>query len=314
MKKFLLATVTALFCFSLMAQTTMLKMSLEKNRVYRLRSLTNQTVSQTINGNQQTTESNVDYVFSVKMVDITPDFMIAEVHFDTLITKSNAMGKQVNISSAVEGDIKSSETADVMSCIMNRLSKNAIFSKIDFTGKPMEILNGKMLSDMILKDTSAITLTGPVAAAVKSQVAATVNDNTLKTMIEMFTWYLPGKQISKGEEWTHTSQTNSGGMTLDVTTVYHLDGANGDFANVSGVSTIKTAVNAKPIQSGGATVTYDNLQGISKFNLLIDTRTGLLAENKGKSHITGNLGISGPGFSMQMPMDINSESTVTALP
>lgn len=313
MKKLLLSVIAVVFCFSLVAQTAMLRMNPEKNKVYRLRSLTNQTVSQTINGNQQTTEANVDYVFSMKMMDVTPDFIIAEIHFDTLITKSNAMGKQVNISSAVEGNIKSSETGEIMSCIMNRLSKNAVYSKIDFTGKPIEIANGKMLSDMILKDTSSITLTGPVAAAVKNQIAETVSDNSLKTMIGMFTWYLPGKEVKTGEEWTHTTQTNSGGMALDIKTVYHLDALNGDMANVTAESSIKAADNAAPIKSAGATVTYDNLQGISKSSLVINVRTGLVVESKGKSHIAGNLGISGPGFSMQMPMDINSESTVTAL-
>ena len=47
--------------------------------------------------------------------------------------------------------------------------------------------------------------------------------------------------------------------------------------------------------------------------MLIDIRTGLIVENTAKTHITGNLGITGPGFSLQMPMDINGESKVVAL-
>ncbi|MFZ0473742.1 MAG: hypothetical protein WAL94_14090, partial [Bacteroidales bacterium] len=70
---------------------------------------------------------------------------------------------------------------------------------------------------------------------------------------------------------------------------------------------------AVPIQSGGATVTYDDIKGLSKSNMVIDIRTGLTVENIGKTHITGNLGVSGPGFSIQMPMDINGESKVVAL-
>ncbi len=71
--------------------------------------------------------------------------------------------------------------------------------------------------------------------------------------------------------------------------------------------------NAAPIESGGAKVTYDDLKGLSKSNMMIDIRTGLTVESKSKTHITGNLGISAPGFSMQMPMDINGESKVIAL-
>ena len=207
MKNILLSCIAVLFCISILAQNSVnLKMNLEKNKVYRLKSSSEQTITQTVNGNQQTTESKVDYTLSLKMIDATADFMITEVHFDTLITNTNTMGKIVTISSVKEGDIKSTEMADVMSCIMNRLSKNALYVKMDFTGKPFEIVNSKMLSDIILKDTSSITLAGQMAAAVKKQIISTVSDNTLKTMIGMFTWCLPGKQISAGDNWNVTQQ------------------------------------------------------------------------------------------------------------
>jgi hypothetical protein len=247
------------------------------------------------------------------MIDATADFMIAEVHFDTLISVTNTMGKTINITSISEGDIKSAETADVMSCFKNRLSRNAVYAKIDYTGKVLEIVNLKMLSDVILKDTSSLTLTGQVRSAVKTQLESTVSDNTLKTMIESFTHYLPGKQVSAGDNWNVTLRTNSGGMILDIVTSYHLDGVNGNSANVTAQSDIKAAENAGPMVTGGATITYDDLKGLSKSNMVIDIRTGLLIEDKEKTHIAGNLGVSGPGFSIQMPMDINSESKVIAM-
>jgi len=314
MKKIMLSCTAIMFCAVMLAQNPAnLKMNLEKNKVYRLRSVSEQTITQTINGVQQTTESKVNYTMSLKMMDATADYLITEVRFDTLITYTNAMGKTDSFSSVSEGDIKSAETADVLSCIMNRLSKNAIYVKMDFTGKPLEIVNLKMLSDIVLKDTSSITLTGPTAAAVKKQAINSVSDSDLKTMIGMFTWQLPGKQVSVGDSWNITQQLNSGGMLLDIITTYHLDGTEGDKAKVSVESNIRTAANALPIESGGATVTYDDIKGLSKSTLLIDMRTGLKIEDVGKTHITGNLGISAPGFSMQMPMDINGTSKVIAI-
>jgi hypothetical protein len=47
--------------------------------------------------------------------------------------------------------------------------------------------------------------------------------------------------------------------------------------------------------------------------MVIDILTGLIVEDKAKTHISGNLGISAPGLSMQMPMDINGESKFKAL-
>jgi hypothetical protein len=314
MKKILFSCVALLFSVSMMAQNSVsLKMNLEKNKVYRFSSSSEQTIIQTVNGNQQTIESKTVNSASIKMIDATADFMISEVHLDTLISNTNTMGKTVNMSSTVEGDIKSAETTAVMSAIMNRLSKSAVYVKMDFTGKVLEVVNQKMLSDMILKDTSSLTLTGLVRSAVKTQIQSLVSDNTLKTQVEMFTHYLPGKQQSAGDKWDVTETINSGGMALDITTNYHLDGVNGNAANITAESDIRATANAAPMMSGGAKITYDDIKGLSKSNMSIDIRTGLLMEVKGKTHIAGNLGVSGPGFSMQIPMDINGTSKVIAL-
>ena len=314
MKKILLSCVAVLFCISIMAQNSVnLKMNLEKNKVYRFSSASEQTILQTVNGNQQTIESKTNNTVSLKMVDATADFMITEVRFDTLISNTNSMGKTVNISSVSEGNIKSTETADVMSCIMNRLSKNALYIKMDFAGKVLEIVNSKMLSDVIMKDTSSITISGQMASAVKTQIKNMISDKTLKTMVEMFTYYLPGKQVSTGDNWNVTLKTSSGGMTLDIITSYHLDGVNGNTANITAESNIKAAENADPIESGGAKITYDDIKGLSKSNMVIDIRTGLVVEDKTKTHIAGNLGVNVQGMSMQIPMDINGKSKVIAL-
>ncbi len=314
MKKILLSVIAILLGISAMAQNSAsLKMNPEKNKLYRFKSVSEQIITQTVNGNQQTVESKVEYTLSMKMLDVTPEFMVTEVHFDTLITNTNTMGKTTTINSTLEGDIKSSETGDIMSCIMNRLSRNALYVKMDYTGKPVEIVNAKMLSDMVLKDTASITLTEPIASAIKTQMAGTISDNNLKTMIGGFTWHLPGRQVSVGDEWQIAEQLNSGGMLLAITTTYHLDGINGNNASITVESNIKAAENAAPIQSGGATVSYDNLTGMSKSNLVVDIRTGLVVEDNAKTRISGNLGISAPGFSMQMPMDINGETKVIAV-
>ena len=80
-----------------------------------------------------------------------------------------------------------------------------------FSGKVFEIVNQKMFSDVILKDTSSITLTGQMGTAMKTQIVNMISDNTLKTTIEMFTYNLPAKQVATGENWNIPVRTNSGG-------------------------------------------------------------------------------------------------------
>jgi hypothetical protein len=314
MKKIMLSCSLLLFCILISAQNSVsLKLNLTKNKVYRFSSASDQTIIQTINGNQQTIESKTINAVSIKMIDATADFLVTEVRFDTLITNTNSMGKTSNITSVSAGDIKSSETSDIMSCIMNRLSKNALYVKMDYAGRVLEIVNAKMLSDLIMKDTSSITLTGIMASSVKTQIQNLVSDNTLKTMVELFTHYLPGREVSKGDSWNISMATNSGGMSLDINTTYHLDEVNGITADISSESDIKAAANAVPMEAGGAKISYDDLKGLSKSTILIDISTGLLLEENAKTHIAGTLGISVQGMNLQMPMDINGTSRVIAL-
>lgn len=314
MKKILLSFVVLLICISGMAQNSVsLKLNLEKNKVYRFNSVSENTITQTINGNSQSSDTKTNNTISIKIVDATADLMIAEVRFDSLITISNAMGKVTNMNSSKEGDMKSSEATDVLACITNRLSKNALYVKIDYSGKVLQVVNSKMLSDIILKDTSTVTLKNPVASMIKKQMENMVSEKALITMVEAYTHYLPAKEVTPGSSWDVSENSVSGGMTLDVITSYHLDGINGNTANVTAESNIKAPANAEPIVSGPTKVTYDDLKGMSKSTLVIDVRTGLLMEAKSKSHTAGTLGINYPGGSMQMPMDINSESKVTAI-
>jgi len=102
-------------------------------------------------------------------------------------------------------------------------------------------------------------------------------------------------------------------MILELITDYHLDGLNGNAANITAESNIKAAENAAPMLSGGAKITYDDIKGWANQAWLLNIRTGLIIEGRFQKHIAGNLGVSGPEYSMQIPMDINGESKVIAL-
>ena len=313
MKKISLLFMSVLLGISLMAQNSAnLKLNLEKNKVYKLKSTSEQTISQTVNGIQQTTSVNSNSVVSIKMVDGSADFLIAEVRFDTIITQTNAMGQIININSSLAGDIKSTEMADVMTCIMNRLSKNALYVKMDYTGKVIEIVNSKMLTDIITKDTSSIT--GAAAPMIKMQIKNTISDKSLKTMVEMITGNLPGKQVAKGDKWDVTVNMNSGGMSLDIISTYKLDGVQGNNANINAESNIQTANNAEPLEYGPAKITYGDIKGLAKSTMVLDMQSGLLISSTTKTHIAGNLSLNAQGKNMTIPLEIDGESKVIAMP
>jgi hypothetical protein len=68
------------------------------------------------------------------------------------------------------------------------------------------------------------------------------------------------------------------------------------------------------MEYSGARISYGDLKGISKSNLTLDVRTGLPIDSKAKTRISGNLNVSAQGMEMQIPMEINIESRLMAIP
>ena len=311
MRTNLLSILFIMLVSSLAAQNTVdLKLNLEKNKTYRFKSASEQTISQTINGIQQNTDVNSSSTVSIKMVDALPELMIVEFRFDTIMTRTNAMGVTSNYNSANEGNITSADMSDVLSCVLNRLSKNALYVKMDYAGKVIEIVNASMLSDIILKDTGAIT--GPQAQVIKTQIEGMAGNEALKSMVESFMNYLPARQVATGDKWVITTALHAGGMSLDIVTSYVLTGLKED-AGITAEANIKASENAAPLEYGGATIKYGELIGLSKFTMVVDAGTGLIIENKGKSHIAGNLDVTAQGYNLVIPMEINTTTGIVIL-
>ncbi|MCU0363212.1 MAG: DUF6263 family protein [Bacteroidales bacterium] len=314
MKSTLVLFAAAMICSAGFGQNSAtLRLNPVKNTVCKMHSVSEQTIVQTINGNQQTIESASEYAISMKMIDSSPSFIVAEVRIDSFSIGTNTMGKIEKMSSSAGGSLQAENSPEVISYFMNRITKSPLYVKLDFTGKATEIVNAKMVSDMILRDTGSISLPGQLAPAAKAQVAKMAGDNSFKSIIDMFTFCLPGKEVRKGESWSFTTTSNSGGMMLEITSTYKLEGTDGQKANVSAESNIRAAANAIPMESGGARITYDDFKGLSKASLVIDTNTGIVIENSAKTRLAGILGISVAGMNMQMPMEINGTSRITAL-
>jgi hypothetical protein len=259
----------------------------------------------------QTTTTSTNTVCSIRMMDSGAGFIIAEVKFDTISTNTNAMGKMISVNSANEGNMASAEASDVMTAVMNRLSRNPLYVKMDPTGKVMEVVNAAMLRDIILKDTASITTQS--APMLKSQLKNSVDPDALKTMVEMFTHNLPGKPVKTGEQWNITTPVNSGGMSLNVVTNYQLKSMKGNDAVISSESSVKASENAKPLEYPGAKITYDGITGLGKSDMTISTVSGLVIEQTTKMNITGDLNVSASGMNMQIPMKIISESSIKSI-
>lgn len=311
MKNLIILAVAILCCHIVDAQqTASLKLNLEKSKVYHLKKVAQQNIVQSMNGMEQTTSINNISAVSFKLMEQTPDFLVTEVRFDTVITKTSAMGQNYTFTSTNPGNIKSEKFNEVMDCLMNRYCSTPLFVKITPSGKVLEIINLKLFSTNVMKDVDSIK--GQTAMMVKNQSKGLTDAKTLTTSIESFTNYLPGKDVNRGNSWENTVIVNSGGMSLAIASNFQLNDIKGDNAIISGESKISPA-GSEPMEVNGMKIFYD-LSGTSKSNIDLNIRSGLVNKSSEKSHLEGTMKIEMPGNSMSIPVKFDGEtSTISFL-
>lgn len=281
--------------------------NLEVNKTYRVKSISSQNTTQTVMGNEQVIQTNNTAVISIKPLKQTEGEMIAEVRFDTMITIISQPPMEIN--SANPGDLKSSDPAKAMECIMNRMSNSTFLIKMTNTGHVTEFMNLEPTAASILQGVDS--LQGQVAMIVSQRAALMVEEKALKSMIESVTAYLPGTKVKVGDKWEITLPISGGGMDMTMEGIYKLENLDNTTADISGDLVIESAPNV--MEMNGAQITPD-LRGLGKTELTIDTETGWIISGKGKQTMKGELNVSAQGGTMTIPMEIITDSEIVALP
>jgi hypothetical protein len=286
-----------------------LKLNLEKNKSYKFKNIISNTVNTSVNGNTQVVETESVSFYSLKAIDLKPDFLVIEFHTDSSSTMSNSGGKESVFNSNLPGDIKSTEINEVMNCILNRMSKNSLFFKVDYFGKVIEIVNYKMYSSIVLKDIDSLKLQSSVANVIKKSISSLVDENTLKLSFLNLVNYIPGNQVSIGNTWNNSYLMSNNGLSFNFENTYKLEKISGDVATISNESNIKPSTN-EPVEMYGFKMNFSDISGSAKANQNVNTNTGLLKSSSSKMKMAGNLVIDIPGNPITAPMEVSTESSV----
>ncbi|MFO7657830.1 MAG: DUF6263 family protein [Bacteroidales bacterium] len=310
MKKIIVIIIAVYTGLSVWAQQpVLLKFNPLQNKTYRLKTISTQNMSQSIQGMQQNTTVTSSTVLSMKMVESGQDFLVMEFRFDTMLINTNAAGMNIDINSDKPGDLNSNDIGEVLSVLMNRYCSNPLYAKMNFEGKVIELINIKIFTDMMLKDIDSIK--SQFAQVIKSRAVMMADPGAIQSTIESVTAYLPGKEVEKGNSWDISLKTNSGGMMYLINSHYTLTGIKNNVADVAFESTIEPASSA-PVKIDAATIT-NNIRGTGKSAMTIDINSGFLIESTGKYHMEGDMGVQAQGMNMSIPTVINGETRIFSI-
>lgn len=293
--------------FSVIAQKKAdLTYHLELNKVYRVKNTSVQNTTQTYMGNEQSVQTNNTSVVSLKPLKQMEGEMIVEIKFDTIITLISM--PQMEINSSRPGDLNSSDPGKIMECMLHRMSNSTFLAKMTNTGRVVQFMNLEPVISEIMQGTDS--LQGQSASFIMQRVRGMLEEKSLKTMVEAFTAYLPGAEVKTGDTWEINLKLSAGGMDLTQNGNYKLENLDKKSALITAEITIESAPGT--MEMNGAQITPD-LRGLGKAELTIDPETGWIKHGTAKQQMKGEFGVNAQGNSLTIPVEINTNSEITAL-
>ena len=297
-----------LFTFSVTAQKKVdLSYHLELNKVYRVKSISVQNTDQTVMGNTQSIQTNNTAVMSLKPLKETEGELIAEVRFDTIVTVISQPPMEIN--SARPGDMNATDPAKIMECIIHRMANSTFLVKMTNTGRVVQFMNLEPVTAGILQGVDS--LQGPTAAFIRQRALIMLEEKSLKSMVESVTACLPGQEVSTGDTWEISLGISGGGMDMTQDGTYKLVDLEKKSAVISGEMVIESTPGT--MEMNGAQITPD-IRGLGKTELTIDTKTGWVISGTLKQQLKGEMSVIAQGNAMTIPIEINTDLEIVALP
>ena len=296
MKTIISSVFVALLAISLQAQTPItLKLNLEKDKMYKVKSTGKQTMQITASGQLFNINVTTNNVISYKVQKQDNDIMDIEFKFDTIATKTDSPMGNVETNSAKPAGNDPTEK------IMNKLSMYTIIAKISTSGKFIEFVNYPKFKDNVLFVLDSIPSTKRDQA--KMIADALIQESAIRTRIEPLFAYLPEKSVKTGDVWETTFSLTANSGTLMSLNTFTLNGKENNLAKISGKSEIESLPSNDPL----AQMTQD-LKGTLTSDGTIDLTTGLISNNTSKGHIEGAMTMKSNNTEMKVKMDSQSET------
>ena len=296
MKTIISSVFVALLAISLQAQTPItLKLNLEKDKMYKVKSTGKQTMQITASGQLFNINVTTNNVISYKVQKQDNDIMDIEFKFDTIATKTDSPMGNVETNSAKPAGNDPTEK------IMNKLSMYTIIAKISTSGKFIEFVNYPKFKDNILFVLDSIPSTKRDQA--KMIADALIQESAIRTRIEPLFAYLPEKSVKTGDVWETTFSLTANSGTLMSLNTFILNGKENNLAKISG----KSEIESLPSNDPSAQMTQD-LKGTLTSDGTIDLTTGLISNNTSKGHIEGAMTMKSNNTEMKVKMDSQSET------
>lgn len=293
MKNLFFVAIALMVSFSLMAQTP-LKLNLQTGKIYKVKTMNQQTVQASYNGQPFTSEVYTGISTSFKVLSVSKDVLLMEFKFDTIENKVNSPMAKRDINSAIPAKGK-----DYFTRILNKVSTSKLVAKISTSGKFIGFVNYKNFKDSVLMVMDSVP--DSKREQVQKQAETYLGESILQSMIEPLFIYLPEKPVSTGDKWDKSYVSKSANASMILVNSYTLNGIENKVARIS----CTTQIESMPLDDPSVQMSMD-LKGTSTSDLTADVTTGLIIKSSAKNHVEGNMNVKNQGNEMKMPTTVDA--------
>ena len=300
MKRIPLTVFTLALCVTVFSQSAvMLKFNLDKDKVYKMKTTSNQNVVSSFNGNSFTSTVNSVNSISYKLVSQVNNMMNIEFRFDTIQSKSTSPAGNRETNSA-----KVAKKAEYLEQMMNRFSSNTIIAKISTSGKFSGFVDYKTFRDKILLGLDSVP--DNKKDQLKKQIDMVVKESSIQSMIEPLFAYMPDKEVKTGDKWETSYSLAGGGMSGMIFNTITLGSTDLNSTQLEMTSELESIPNT----DGNAPMSFD-IKGNSTGTITINTKTGLIINSIENKKYSGSMTVKNQGNTMNLPMTIEAKTEIT---
>ena len=300
MKRIPLTVFTLALCVTVFSQSAvMLKFNLDKDKVYKMKTTSNQNVVSSFNGNSFTSTVNSVNSISYKLVSQVNNMMNIEFRFDTIQSKSTSPAGNRETNSA-----KVAKKAEYLEQMMNRFSSNTIIAKISTSGKFSGFVDYKTFRDKILLGLDSVP--DNKKDQLKKQIDMVVKESSIQSMIEPLFAYMPDKEVKTGDKWETSYSLAGGGMSGMIFNTITLGSTDLNSTQLEMTSELESIPNT----DGNAPMSFD-IKGNSTGTITINTKTGLIINSTENKKYSGSMTVKNQGNTMNLPMTIEAKTEIT---
>lgn len=299
MKTSLFSLLFTLLSVTLMAQTPVaLKLNLEKGKTYAQKTVTKQTMQQSVAGQSFNINITATRVTSFKMLSQENDVLELEMKFDTTITsiKSAMLNKETDATKPGK---------DPVDRIMNKMSLYPIKAKISTAGKFIAFGNyNEFKSNVMLVIDSLPTSKQDEGKKVAETL---IKESALRSLVEPYFAHLSDKPLKINDTWESNYITNSNDMSILFFNTYVLKAVENGTALLTGSTEMESMASTNP------SIKFDQpIKGTATFEGKVDLKTGLMLFVSEKSQMQGIISANSGGvdYKVDLKVDAQTENSI----